>query len=140
MPRDGARVGLSGKPSFMEQSDCAAFVRMQHVEYFPRSAWRARIEHAIGPAGDMRGHQHIRQFVEGARGRGCTAWLAGISIPHIKRGTRDRTPRQGLVERILIDDLRPRPLIRKAVDFIKASCRRSIDPIVSAVAGIEIST
>ena len=42
---------------------------------------------------------------------------AGIAIPHIKRGTPDRTLRQGLVECILIDDLRPRHVDQEGCRF-----------------------
>src|SRR6266446_2050518 len=70
-------------------------------------------QHAVRPAGNVRGHQHIRQLMEGACRGGCWTRLTGIAIPDIEHCAGYRTLRERLVERILVDDFRPRNVDEK---------------------------
>src|SRR5439155_23123869 len=64
-----------------------------------------RLEHAVGPPGDVRRHQHVRQLVKRAGGGGGSARLAWVPVPYIERRAGDASSGQRDIERILIDDI-----------------------------------
>src|SRR5215469_15148927 len=86
----------------------------------PGNQLHAAIEHSLGPAGDVGGHQYIRQIMEWARGRMRWAGRAGIAIPDVERRARNRFGGESFVKRVLIDDFRPRHIDEERCRFHQA--------------------
>ena len=97
------------------------------------NALRPCLQHPLGPAGHVGGHEHMRQLLEGMTCRPGRTRSRGVVVPHVEYGPGNRLLRQRMIERRLLDNLGTGHVDQYSVGFIKASSRVPSRPRVAAL-------
>ena len=93
---------------------------------------RAGFEHPVGPAGDVRGHEHVRKRMERPLGREDRTGPRRIAIPDVERRTGDPPLGKGVIESALVHDLRARDVHQDGRRLQERELLYAEEPCVSA--------